>query len=94
MSEKITVYLEEEYGYRYWLWETGMTEEELRAFWGGLPSVSPYFYDPRGLPGKLTPLETNPTAEDWTGHIHMDDDSGLWSPKEKVRIKHGGYREE
>ena len=29
----ITVWVEEEYGYRYWRWETGLGEEELTQFW-------------------------------------------------------------
>lgn len=50
-----TVLLDEEYGYRTWIWHTGMSDTELIAFWKGLPSVNPYFYTPVGLPGTLVP---------------------------------------
>ena len=52
----VTVFLEEECGYRYWLWETGMDADALMAWWSDLPAVDEYFFDPRGLPGKLTSL--------------------------------------
>ena len=52
----ITIFLEEEYGYRYWLWETGMDAEALMWWWSSLSSVDEYFFDPTGLPGKLTQL--------------------------------------
>lgn len=57
MDETITVWLEEEYGYRYWRWDTGMTHEELVSWWSSLDSVEPYFFDPSGLPGELTELD-------------------------------------
>ena len=49
----ITVALDEEYGYRQWLWETGMTASELEAWWTALPSVRPFSFSPEGLPGTL-----------------------------------------
>ena len=54
-SEGVLIFLEEEYGYRHWMWHTGMTEEELRSFWENLESVGPYFFSPEGLPGKVIP---------------------------------------
>lgn len=52
----ITIFLEEEYGYRYWLWETGMDANALIKWWSELPAVNAYFFDPTGLPGTLTRL--------------------------------------
>lgn len=52
----VTVFLEEEYGYRYWLWETGMDADALIVWWSKLTTVDKYFFDPRTLPGKLTSL--------------------------------------
>lgn len=66
-GEQVVVLLEEEYGYRHWIWHTGMTEAELTAFWEGLESVDPYFFSPKGLPGVLTPA--------WWGE---DGDEGVW----------------
>ena len=49
------VSLTEEYGYRYWLWYTGMDLEAFRAWWTELKTVEPYFFSPTGLPGVLVP---------------------------------------
>lgn len=53
----VTVYLEEEYGYRYWLWHTGMQAFELVKWWTNLQSVMDFFHTPVGLPGKVIPCE-------------------------------------
>lgn len=53
----VTVYLEEEYGYRYWLWHTGMQPFELVKWWTHLQSVMDYFHTPEGLPGVVVPCD-------------------------------------
>lgn len=54
----VTVFLQEEYGYRHWLWETGMDADALMKWWADqrIAPTSDYFFDPRKLPGKLTSL--------------------------------------
>lgn len=54
-AEKVVVDLEEDFGFRYWLWHTGMTKGALEKFWTGLQTVQPYSIDPRKLPGVLAP---------------------------------------
>lgn len=50
----ITVLLEEEYGYRFWTWDTGLTEPELIKYWLTKTSVNDLFFSPEGkLPGKV-----------------------------------------
>lgn len=61
MEDGVTVWLEEEYGYRYWKWETGMSETELVAWWSNMPSVVPFFHSPIKLPGLLSQVD----SEDW-----------------------------
>jgi hypothetical protein len=82
MPSNVSVLLDEEYGYRTWLWETGMTGEQLLDWWMRQTTMNDHFFDPsRSMPGKLkevTPRE--PQKGEWTGHIHMDDDSFLTSP--------------
>lgn len=56
MKETITVYLEEEYGYREWIWFTGMSAADLEAYWTGLASVNPFAMTPVGLPGELVQI--------------------------------------
>ena len=101
----VNVLLDEEYGYRQWFWRTGMTREELVAFWKALPTMEPYFFSPKGLPGNLEQIRqgADEAPEDfwlryeglqaqagWTGHIHMDDDSFLLAP-DGSEINHAGY---
>ena len=49
----VIVSLDEEYGYREWIWFTGMTPADLEAYWTGLTTVAPFFMTPVGLPGHL-----------------------------------------
>ena len=62
----VQVFLEEEYGYRLWVWSPAMTGEELVAWWKALPTVLPYFFSPTGLPGSLKQVKCKgDTDEDW-----------------------------
>merc|ERR1711959_48038 len=92
-DEAVTVFLEEEFGYRYWIWRTGMTPTRLIAWWKALPTVSPYF-DPSkgGLPGELTLAGSAQISEPgwWTSHLHTDYDSWLIRPDGTV-IRHKGF---
>ncbi|MDB4278658.1 hypothetical protein N9917_03570 [Deltaproteobacteria bacterium] len=79
----VTVYVDEEYGYRSWVWETGMTAEELVAWWTGLETVMSYFFSPSGLPGTMTQVhlgaeafavhETNEPIPFPAGYHYKDD---------------------
>lgn len=66
--EQIVVYLEEEYGFRQWVWYSGMTAEELVAWWTETESMLAYFFSPAGLPGKM--------VEVWL------EDDGMWPVEE------------
>ena len=58
-SKFIIVSLEEEYGYRHWVWKTGMTKQELKDWWEALETVSPFFYNPgETLPGELIQVQS------------------------------------
>lgn len=45
-GKQITVLVEEEYGYRYFIWHTGMTAEQLVEFWTGTQSLAEHFWNP------------------------------------------------
>jgi hypothetical protein len=48
------VHIEEEYGYREWLWSPSMTVEELKVWWKSIPTVAPYFFEgPVNFPGEV-----------------------------------------
>ena len=62
-AEETVIFIEEEYGYRYWMWHTGMTRAALEEWWTSLDSVNAYFFSPLGLPGVVTPAWYGPTEE-------------------------------
>ena len=83
------IFIEEEYGYRYWIWDTNKTADELVLWWSSLETVSPFFFDPsQSLPfGTVSPLSEDcmgiPETEGYL-HLHCDDDS-------EMRIKENVY---
>lgn len=95
-DEYIVVWLEEEYGYRHWRWEPGMTATELVNWWKNLKTVGLYFFSPTGLPGKVVHIDWSdmPSRKSivWRAHLHEDEDSYLVTPGGK-HIHHAGYRD-
>lgn len=77
------VYVEEEYGYRYWFWFPDMSEEELLAYWEKC-NIEDHFFNPSGLPGDMVPLPENPKcvgmsdeeAEEYYNRAYADPRSG------------------
>ena len=50
----VVVHIEEEYGYRNWLWVTDMSEEELVYWWNKQKTVNAFFYEgPVSFPGDV-----------------------------------------
>lgn len=54
MEDTVTVWLDEEYGFRYWKWDTRMSADELVTWWKNMKTVTPFFYSVQTLPGFLT----------------------------------------
>jgi hypothetical protein len=81
MPEESAIFrIEEEYGYKYWVWDTGIPLSEVLAWWKDLDSVSEYFWGADRLPfGKVEQVR----FEDFTGsclpymHLHTDGDSHI-----------------
>lgn len=49
----IVVLLQEEYGYREWVWMPNMSADELKAWWKAMPTVAPFFFNgPVEFPGE------------------------------------------
>lgn len=87
MDNGVRVLLEEEYGYRYWIWDTLMVEEELiewfKTYIGKDDTV---FSDPRNLHGRrklvnIGDFKRAKTEDTWLGMFNDADDSYLISPK-------------
>jgi len=76
------IILEEEYGYRWWLWDTGKSKEEMLSWWSELETVEPFFFNPsKTLPfGNVSILDDVcsliPETDAYM-HLHEDFDSFL-----------------
>lgn len=94
------VLVDEEYGYRYWVWLPRMTNEELATYWEAIESMSEHYATKKTLPGNFSEI----TQEEWGEmlwmpekgiskcHVHEDCDSYLIVDGEKIR--HKGYEPE
>ena len=90
MAQEIVVLLEEEYGYRHWVWIPEMSAEELKEWWQAMPTVASYFYDgPTAFPGKIHQVYYEPS---WHKDLHGADSVGL-QEDEFFFVKEEGCRE-
>ena len=86
--------IEEEYGYRFWVWQTNKSYPEMIEWWTSLETVDDFFFNPsKTLPfGDVSslPEECN-QIPDMRGyiHLHMDEDSYMVIDKETFH--HKGY---
>ena len=78
--DQAVVLLEEEYGYRNWVWYTGMSDGALIDWWRNLHSVSPYFFTPVGLPGAIKEL-SDPRNQEEVEQLQRE--SGVFTYSEK-----------
>lgn len=51
----IEIFLNEQYGYKCWIWNPNMTEEEFVSWWQGLSDsdIIKYYFNIKALPGSL-----------------------------------------
>lgn len=94
------VLLREEFGYAYYFWVPGMSEEALVAWWRSVPAAepgkAPLFFRTANLPGRKIPIDQEAFGEAlrrggcWYAHVHWDDDSYLNRP-DGTLILHQGH---
>lgn len=83
----VVVALEEEYGYRYWLWDTGMNEADLIQWLKSQKEDDTFIF--LKIPGKkqkssLKKFKELSKKNHWHGMFHQLDDSYLISPDGEV----------
>lgn len=98
------VFLEEEYGYRYWWWypPASWSWIHLVSFWVSIRSMSCCDDLPSVLPGTLVQISDEDDSwvgwASWRAHYHEDRDSFLCAPWfagiEPTCFYHSGHREE
>jgi hypothetical protein len=102
---KLIILVEEEYGYRHWLWNPLMTTKELEQWWYDLVSVSSFYLNPGNtLPGNSIKLHFHehlvldgfakkfPDKIQYFSHLHEDDDSELVRYSDKEILYHVNRR--
>ena len=87
--------IEEEYGYRWWVWETNKTYPEMIEWWTKLESVSPYFFNPgQTLPFGEVSLMSDSLSEikeEVRGYMHLHGDEDSFMKIDKEVFYHKGY---
>lgn len=97
LGRKLIIWIEEEYGYRYWKWEVSMKLDAFLDWWKGLESVDSFFFNPgKTLPfGKVKQVDWNEfkLARLLYMHLHTDGDSWVFveSQHASEKIFHAGY---
>jgi hypothetical protein len=88
------IFIEEEYGYRYWIWTIEKTKSEMISWWSELETVIPFFYDPsKSLPfGDFEHLSEPPldTQED-VHYIHLHEDCDSYMRLAGENYYHKGF---
>ena len=102
MSSQTVIFIEEEYGYRMWLWTYPGTKGELLADWKVGKAPLNFFNPSQGnFSGKmeqigydidLTALSAMQDSADGYAHVHMDEDTYL--AIDGVTHYHPDYKEE
>lgn len=102
-KDEPVVLLEEEFGYRNWIWLPRCSSEELVRWWKRQKNMSKFYFSPRDMKkgelfhmdwGVLWKVELfyrlEKTGLCWTSHLFDDTDSFLISPRGRF-ITHSGY---
>jgi hypothetical protein len=65
----IEIFVNEEYGYKAWIWRPNMTEDEFISWWSSLTEtdIIKYFFNIRSVPGILTPYKRKDLSLTSTG---------------------------
>ena len=87
-------FIDEEYGYRNWIWDTKKTKEEMVLWWSKLESVDPFFFNPsKTLPfGIVSPLsEDCMHIPETDGYMHLHEDGDSYMHINDETYYHKGY---
>lgn len=98
-DSELTVVLEEEYGFRSWLWFPGMTLPELTTWWREQERIAEYadgLQSPYALPGEVYLVESEEDANFWydgfkdarlcKAWINSEDDSYLLTSDKRLVV--------
>ena len=90
----VKVFLDEEYGYRSWVWDTGMDEHSLVKWFEEKLFEGESFPSPENLCGSVVEVDiVEKGSYTWLAHLHMKDDTWLQKPTGEI-IRPNGWDEE
>lgn len=72
-NQNITVFINEEFGYRTYQWNPNMTQEEFVNWWGNLTDsdIIKYYFNIKSLPGTINQIIVNDQGSSRT-RMHGD----------------------
>ena len=75
-NKNIEIFLEEDNGYKTWIWSPKMTEEEFVNWWSNLTDtdIIKYYFNIRSLPGTIVKCTTNDVSKSYYCHFHDVED--------------------
>jgi hypothetical protein len=81
-NNTIEVFINEEYGYKTWIWRPNMTEEEFIAWWESLTEtdIIKYFFNIKSLHGELKPHTVKEIATQGDSVARMFGDPKSYQP--------------
>lgn len=85
MSNGVRVLVDEEYGYRYWIWDTGLSENELAEWFLSQNGEESEAFEPHHLFGSIREVSeddrewVSPHRSVWRAMFHTIGDSWLRS---------------
>ena len=78
----IEIFVNEEYGYKTWMWRPNMTEEEFISWWESLTEsdIIKYYFNIKSLPGTLKPHKVKEVGTLGDGITRMHGDPKNYQP--------------
>jgi hypothetical protein len=81
-NNTVEIFINEEYGYKTWMWTPNMTEEEFVSWWSSLTEtdIIKYYFNLKSLPGKIKPHVIKETPKEGENVARMPGDPKTYQP--------------
>jgi hypothetical protein len=81
-KDTIEIFVNEEYGYKTWVWTPNMTEQEFISWWESLTEtdIIKYYFNIKSLPGNIKPTKVKEIASTGESQARMAGDPKSYQP--------------
>jgi hypothetical protein len=81
-NDTIEIFVNEEYGYKTWIWNPNMTEQEFVSWWESLTEtdIIKYYFNIKSLPGNIKPTKVKQIASTSESQARMAGDPKSYQP--------------